>query len=256
MSWGISLRRYVVRMNLNNLTLLLLIAHFLGDFHLQSEELASGKLSSVKSLLQHGFIHLVLLLIVGLLQWRLEIIAVLMIVLATHLFIDFFKRYLHGMSALSTLTPARIYLLDQGMHVLIILLMSQGFFAHLSQPAQFIGWIIDPEWIRWILLLTLITKPANVTFKILFARYQIDMTMTSNQETRPGAGATIGNLERILSAIFLSMNSIASIGLIYTAKSIARFKEIENHQGFAEYYLIGTLFSILFVIAAYLLIFG
>ncbi|MGH2066430.1 DUF3307 domain-containing protein, partial [Aerococcus sp. L_4] len=73
--------------------------------------------------------------------------------------------------------------------------------------------------------------------------------------TVPGAGAMIGNLERILSAIFLSLNALSSIGLIYTAKSIARFKLIEENQGFAEYYLIGTLFSILFVVVSYFFIF-
>lgn len=50
------------------------------------------------------------------------------------------------------------------------------------------------------------------------------------------------------------MNQITAIRVIYTAKSIARFKEIENHKGFAEYYLIGTLFSILYVMVAYFLI--
>lgn len=70
----------------------------------------------------------------------------------------------------------------------------------------------------------------------------------------PGAGAIIGNLERVLSAIFLAMNQITAIGFIYTAKSIARFKEIEENKGFAEYYLIGTLFSILYVVVAYFII--
>ena len=50
------------------------------------------------------------------------------------------------------------------------------------------------------------------------------------------------------------MNQVASICFIYTAKSIARFKEIEADKGFAEYYLIGTLFSILYVVVAYYLI--
>ena len=50
------------------------------------------------------------------------------------------------------------------------------------------------------------------------------------------------------------MNQISAIGFIYTAKSIARFKEIEQNKAFAEYYLIGTLFSILYVVIAYYII--
>ena len=85
----------------------------------------------------------------------------------------------------------------------------------------------------------------------IFQKYHF----TTDAESVPGAGAVIGNLERILSAIFLAMNQITAIGFIYTAKSIARFKEIEENKGFAEYYLIGTLFSILYVVIAYFLIF-
>ena len=109
--------------------------------------------------------------------------------------------------------------------------------------------------LKWLLLALIITKPANVTFKILFGQYQNYSEEKGNDPTVPGAGAMIGNLERILSAIFLSLNALSSIGLIYTAKSIARFKRIEENQGFAEYYLIGTLFSILFVVITYFLIF-
>jgi hypothetical protein len=42
---------------------------------------------------------------------------------------------------------------------------------------------------------------------------------------------------------------------VFTAKSIARFRQIDENKRFAEYYLIGTLFSMLYVLLAYLLIF-
>ncbi len=47
--------------------------------------------------------------------------------------------------------------------------------------------------IKWLLLFTLITAPANDLFKTLFARYQLK---SEGQEmTEPGAGALIGSLE-------------------------------------------------------------
>ncbi|NMA12837.1 MAG: DUF3307 domain-containing protein [Chloroflexi bacterium] len=70
-----------------------------------------------------------------------------------------------------------------------------------------------------------------------------------------GAGQMIGYLERILIVIFLSVGQYASIGLIMTAKSIARYERINKDSEFAEYYLIGTLSSILIAILAYLLVF-
>ena len=106
--------------------------------------------------------------------------------------------------------------------------------------------------LRWALLLLLIHKPANITFKKLLSKY--DAAETDKPDTLPGAGAVIGSLERTLCAIFIGLGQYASIGLIYTAKSIARFKKIEENPRFAEYYLIGTLYSILFVVVCYLLV--
>lgn len=54
------------------------------------------------------------------------------------------------------------------------------------------------------------------------------------------------NQEKIIILILLNVNQYSSIGLILTAKSIARYDMISKDQEFAEYYLIGTLFSLLF----------
>jgi len=62
-----------------------------------------------------------------------------------------------------------------------------------------------------------------------------------------GAGAVIGFLERALVLTFVLLNQYTAIGLILTAKSIARYKELDNRR-FAEYFLIGTLSSVLFAI--------
>lgn len=54
-------------------------------------------------------------------------------------------------------------------------------------------------------------------------------------------GRYIGFLER---AVILTLTLV---GFVFTAKSIARHKELENRD-FAEYYLVGTLLSALFAI--------
>jgi len=66
----------------------------------------------------------------------------------------------------------------------------------------------------------------------------------------------IGFLERFLMVIFLSLGQYASIGLIMTAKSIARYDKITKNGAFAEDYLIGTLASIIIAISGYLVVFG
>jgi hypothetical protein len=62
-----------------------------------------------------------------------------------------------------------------------------------------------------------------------------------------GAGTTIGILERILTLTLVFLNQYAAIALVITAKSIVRFEELKDRK-FSEYYLIGTLSSILFAI--------
>jgi hypothetical protein len=58
------------------------------------------------------------------------------------------------------------------------------------------------------------------------------------------AGLTIGVLERIFTVTFVLIDQYTAIALIFTAKSIARFEDLKVRR-FSEYYLIGTLSSIL-----------
>lgn len=61
---------------------------------------------------------------------------------------------------------------------------------------------------------------------------------------RPGAGRLIGVLERTLVLVLVVYGQWAAAVLLLTAKSIARFEELKVRR-FAEYYLVGTLASLL-----------
>jgi hypothetical protein len=56
-------------------------------------------------------------------------------------------------------------------------------------------------------------------------------------------GATIGALERLLIVAFVLVGADAAVGFVIAAKTIARFKQLDD-RGFAEYYLLGTLASV------------
>jgi hypothetical protein len=56
-------------------------------------------------------------------------------------------------------------------------------------------------------------------------------------------GATIGVLERLLIVVLLLSGAEAAVGFVIAAKTIARFKQLDD-RGFAEYYLLGTLASV------------
>ena len=290
---------------LNDFTILLLIAHFLGDYQLQWEALAEEKVRKASGMLKHLGIHF--LLLVALLVWGflqglgMTLLWPVMIVFAVHVLVDVLKKQINRKPWAQSKHTAKvaIYLADQFLHLLAIILVGQWFFADVCKAFS-LGDFLSREMLNWALLLVLIGKPANVSFKVIFEKYQYKESEESqkdnetehnaishfsentvervavgldsslmpakeasapketpeNQQTVAGAGAIIGNMERILSAIFIATEQWAAIGVIFTAKSIARFKQIERNKQFAEYYLIGTLYSILYVVVMYFLLIG
>ncbi len=75
---------------------------------------------------------------------------------------------------------------------------------------------------------------------------KIDEAAAENTTLR--AGRAIGTLERWIMLTLILLGQYGLIGLVLTAKSIARFKKIEQDPEFAEYYLLGTLYSTLIAI--------
>ncbi|HNZ14945.1 MAG TPA: DUF3307 domain-containing protein [Anaerolineaceae bacterium] len=290
---------------LNDFTILLLIAHYLGDYQLQWEALAEEKTRKASGMLKHLSIHF--LLLVALFVWGLcqglgvTLLWPVLIVFGVHVLVDVFKKQINRKPWAQSTHNAKvaIYLADQVLHLVAILLVGQWFFADACKAFS-LGSLLTREMLNWALLLLLIGKPANVSFKVLFEKYQykepaepqidnetehdattnfsesdiervsagLDLNQMpakkanapkeapENLQTVAGAGAIIGNMERFLSAIFLATGQWAAIGVIFTAKSIARFKQIEKNKQFAEYYLIGTLYSILYVVVVFFLLIG
>jgi hypothetical protein len=75
------------------------------------------------------------------------------------------------------------------------------------------------------------------------------LQMRRDEDRNAGAievsrGRTIGVLERALALTLVLAGQYGALGLIVAAKSLARFKALEDRE-FAEYFLIGTLASLL-----------
>ena len=96
--------------------------------------------------------------------------------------------------------------------------------------------------------------PASVFIRKLFISISLK-TYPKIYSEELKAGNIIGKLERIIIAILLLNNQFGVIGFVLTAKSIARFKQMENRD-FAEKYLIGTLTSFLIVLTTVLILKG
>lgn len=236
-------------MKLSDIAILFLIIHVVADLYLLSIGLGAEKESKDKAFTWHTVVYATVMLLsalaLTLIQGDPRMMWAGFALSALHAAADLMKYRISKAKRMENPNAqAWLYLSDQLLLIFCAVLITNRFTAALPIPGLTL---------RWILLLSLIHKPANVSFKKLLSKYEASGDAV-RPDTLPGAGAVIGSLERVLCAIFIGLGQYTSIGLIYTAKSIARFKKIEENPKFAEYYLIGTLYSILFVVACYLLV--
>lgn len=220
--------------------------------------MAEHKNKSLKTLIFHCLIYgVTVCLITGLIFWKIYI-SIFVLAVLSHFAIDLVKSVLSRKCKGKITNRERdIYITDQILHLLFL-----GICAYVIKDCAVKGTVIELfnnmgidkiAFMNMCTLIMLMHKPANITIKRLIEGYKplTDSVIEENKKT----GAMIGTLERCIILIFLYLNQYSAIGLVLTAKSIARYKELEN-KDFAEYYLTGTLLSTLIVIVVYLFIAG
>ena len=215
----------------NPYLILLLLCHLLSDYYFQSQKMADRKDQDPKVLVLH-ILYVALPLIVVVLV-HLDLWWICLIILLTHAGIDAGKPWLQKTLKLKT---SWTFTLDQLLHIGIITCLV--LFGAKNGTTY-----LPLDTLNLIFYVLLVGKPTNIAFKILFAKYQPNMK--KKMDTITGAGSMIGFLERLVIGACLVYGQFASIGLVFTAKSIARYNKISENPAFAEYYLIGSLFSIL-----------
>lgn len=92
-----------------------------------------------------------------------------------------------------------------------------------------------------------IHKPTNIFITNILQFYK-PANKESNNENTKKVGRMIGTVERIIMLFFLLIRQYSLVGLVLTAKSIARYNKISEDKEFAEYYLLGTLLSTICVL--------
>ncbi|NLC40913.1 MAG: DUF3307 domain-containing protein [Clostridiaceae bacterium] len=246
--------------------MLFLIAHVLGDFYFQSDNLAKAKLESFPDLLKHSIIYLLSFLFLIIPVFSINILKWALINAVAHFFLDLAKAYIKRKICKKAnfdeaKSDLRSYIIDQLSHVLVIIL-TVILIGIRSEPVIFINVLQDLlnrgsidflNAISWILLILLIMRPASITIVKVSNRFK--PVNNEEHEGHPNAGAFIGILERFIIILLLSVKQYAAIGFVLTAKSIARYNKIIEDPIFSEHYLLGTLQSVLFAIIPYMLIF-
>lgn len=223
---------------------ILLCIHILGDFYFQTEQMARAKQTSLKALGTHivlyGFAGGLLMKV---LLPALPLIYILLFV-SVHGVIDGIK-YISGKRAGCT-----VFVVDQVLHLLAILGITCLAATKVSE-LEFCPWMIElailfgADWtncLSWGAKILLLHKPMNILIGQILQGYKPTNGTEQNTEAKK-AGRYIGTLERLIMVVLISLNQYSAVGLVLTAKSIARFDRISNDQEFAEYYLLGTLLS-------------
>lgn len=231
---------------------LLFLGHTLGDFVFQTPGMVAEK-DKVGVL---GLHVLIVTLVTALALLPFLSAAALVIVAAlgvAHLIIDMAKQ-----SALARWErPVTIFLADQALHGLTLL----GAWWALTRPA----WMVAPSLPGWGLLgdpaLAWTARVAVVAGVLAFNHHGANAivrgllpdpySVGDDDEVR--TGRIIGTLERYIVLLLAVFGQWGAIALVLAAKSIARFEELKQRT-FAEYYLVGTLSSMLIAVVSGLLV--
>ena len=233
----------------------LVLGHVVGDFVFQTGRLAAQKRTRLAALVQHVLLVLVahVLALLPLRScggefsrhwlWLLPALAL------AHAAIDAGKIALerHRGESLAT------FLIDQALHLGCLLPAAWIATRHLppdeaTRPS--------PDLVGLAVLTAAFvtcTLAGSAVVRLVLQRYplpQNDRTSTADDEAHGPArmGHAIGVLERMLALTFILLGAWTGIAGIIAAKSIARFKDLERRH-FGEYYLIGTLTSLLVTVA-------
>ena len=228
--------------------LILLFIHILCDFYLQTNKMAEKKKENVNILLLHCFIYAIVSFTAIIILFK-NSLAVALFIIISHLVTDVIKFMI--IKSKICISEKVIYISDQLIH--IACLLAGAYMLRLEEIIISGGIYLGDNFylfIKILVLIPLLSKPANITVKRLTEEYR---PVENSAGSKKSAGAFIGTMERYIILLLLYLGQYSAIGLVLTAKSIARYHEMENRE-FAEYYLIGTLLSTLMVILAYLLI--
>lgn len=213
------------------LFLSLLLAHVIGDFYLQNDKCCAQK---EKKRLKSCFLY-VHSLIIGGVSWAAvpvcNFVFYALAIALSHLAIDIIKTY----------SPKGLwaFVIDQIAHLAVLIIVACSFDVTIELPIQSMDCNETFSIPLFILVVLFCIKPANILIKLILKKYQVGETQSC--ENIKNAGALIGNLERMLTVLFVIVGQYEAIGFIIAAKSILRFKDTDTAK--TEYVLAGTFLS-------------
>jgi len=227
------------------LIFILLIAHFISDFTFQTADLAEKKIKSFRYLVIHTLIYagIFSIAIFPFVRFRRAIFFYLTIVLS-HFFVDWIRKTVENRNFNNKTVRFVSFIMDQALHISNLVFCY--FLFDLNTAVNIVysniqNWPYFNKLIVCTLIFVIIWDPAAVFIKKLFA-YIFDADIYANEANDQQIGRVIGKLERLIISVLVLCNQFGAVGFVLAAKSIARYKQLED-KNFAEKYLVGTLTS-------------
>ena len=242
-------------MTYKEILIIFLLAHILSDFYFQTESLARKKEDNFKYVFIHSVIYgLITLIVAKLICQNIENIY-LEIIIISHFLVDAIKYFLKKKEFIRKYQKY-IFIIDQIIHIAILMILSYFMIKSgenyrynlmLLNILNIVGISIQSI-IILIVQILLVHKTTNILIVNIMQSYKPVSKEDDNIKNTKKAGRMIGTIERIIMLFFLLIEQYSSVGLVLTAKSIARYNKISEDKEFAEYYLLGTLLSTICVL--------
>lgn len=224
------------------LLVLLVAGHLIGDFLFQPRAMVEAKFRP-PVLAAHAGLVVAAHLLAAAPFWSAPVGVAVLGIGAAHALIDGLKERWRG--------PRRddlsVFFLDQLAHLLVIV----GAWLLLLRLAGAPPLALPPDWlgpftcaVGTLAIFAFNWTGGSTVVSGTLATLEVGLEGEEESSGIPGTGHLIGILERTFTLILIVLGQWAAIALLLTAKSIARFEELKDRR-FAEYYLVGTLTSLL-----------
>lgn len=236
----------------------LLVAHFVGDFYLQNGCMCRSKVENNWS----GWGMITHAIIIGILSCFavMDCAAwwIILLLIISHFAIDSLKSYFQVKYNIVNIAELNVtdgknakydlplFVVDQLLHIGIIVSIVNLWFLVGNDWSPF-NWVASlylqhPLWIKTILAMALVLKPANVLVLLVLKACKVKVAEEDHGNFH--SGALIGNIERVLILLFVILSQYEAIGFLLTAKSILRFSQAHSESEKSEYVLAGSLVSL------------
>lgn len=227
--------------------ILMFLCHVVADFYIQPSQMSEKGKHELKWVLLHCLLYGLSTLAVSIPVMSSGILILAVVSSFNHAIIDIITYLIfRGREKRNS----KIFIFDQLLHIMSIFILA---YIWTSNNVPLVGISIVADFLcladlsglflcKWLLGLLVIQKPANLLIQSLIGSYK---PQKSNEiKIDNNIGRRIGTAERFIMFILIYLNQYSAIGLVLTAKSIARYDQITKEEKFAEYYLLGTLTSV------------